>query len=831
MRTKHLLTAIALPMLFAACTADELNTMDNTVKDDLSKRPVVEGVKIAFNDANTRASQGANFNTIKFEDGDKVGALLVDQLASAGDPDPIRRYNVLQTNFNTNYVFETKDGVSFSAEAYLTEGNYVFYYPFNEQRTRDQILTDLPTEQALTKGTDGVYTSFPSVLSYSETNGAPLAIAYDFISSTDAEKTVQSTMKQIYAVPLITISNGYTEEVSGKTVAKAIKIKQIVLTKDGGFKVKAPLKFASAANRTAYVEATNAVAGAQYSNTKSIVSALFNEAIPADPANVKKGFWLAETVTVAKATSDILGDAVGTGGTSGEIVLTLETPVEVAAEGSFSFYAVIPAEDYKTDVLKVKVINDKGLESSTEIALGTATLQPSKRYPVEEYAADGSSLTDAKGEALTGTVIDFDNTGVMVSTVDELINAVKNAASGELNLRLSGTAAINSRVASYLKSTSTKATSINIVNAATIEGTYTLEPKVTINFQKGITVKEGANVTFNSAKITITENDGLNIAAGAALTYKSTAELSDVTVNNAGTLKLAGNITAKAINNTGTISVDEDVTVTTNANEGFKNGNANKAAAILNIAKGKTLTLVTGTLTNKEKATINNEGNLAASGLLTNESEATINNGSTTNFDAAITSSEGTTNAGIIDNYGSVEIYTNSGAINMKTVNAKATVTAGDGSISNDVLATVTAATNTVTYTMTGAQKEIPGIGLAASINTIVLDGVTMTLEKSVGAGIDYDIVVKGATSFSSKGGAGTEVKFALSSGKTLSVAEGAVLTVNAGVVIGALDNALSITVNAEGKVVNYGTIKTSTSKGDNWSGTGTVENGVVSLN
>lgn len=830
MRTKHLLTAIALPMLFAACTADELGTMDNTVKDDLSKRPVVEGVKIAFNDANTRASQGANFNTIKFEEGDKVGALLVDQLSAAGETDPIKRYNILTNNFNTNYVFETKDGVSFSAEAYLTEGNYVFYYPFNGQRTRNQILTDLPTEQALTKGTDGKYTSFPSVLSYSEKNGAPLAIAYDFISSTDAEKTVQSTMKQIYAVPLITINNGYTEDVNGKDEAKAIKIKQIVLTKTNGFKVKAPLKFASAASNTAYDQATNAAPGAQYSSNQSIVSALFNESIPADQTNVKKGFWLAETVAVGKKTDDILGDGIDNGGTASEIVLTLETPVEVAAEGSFSFYAVIPAEDYTSNVLTVKVINDKGLENSTEIALGAATLQPSKRYPVEEYAADGSSLTDAKGEALTGTVVDFDNTGVMVSTVDELINAVKNAAVGDLNLRLSGTAVINSRVASYLKSTSTKATGINFVNAATIEGAYTLEPKVAIEFEKGVTVKEGANVTFNSDKISIAADNDLNIAAGATLTYRSTATLTNVTVKNAGTLKLVAAITAKAINNTGTISVDENVTVTTNAGANFNNGNADKAAAILNIAKGKTLTLAGGALTNKENATINNNGTLAAIGLLTNEAKATINNGGTTNFDAAITSSNGTVNNGIINNYGNAAIYTNGGAIDMKTVNAKATVTAGTGSISNDVLAAVTATTNRVTYTMTGAQTEIPAIGPVASINTVILDGVTMTLAESVSAEIPYSIEVKGATSFSSKGGAGTAVIFALAENKTLTVAADAVLTVNAGVTIGAVSTALEITVNAKGKVVNYGTIKTSTNKDSKWSGTGTVENGVVTL-
>lgn len=818
MRTKHLLTAIALPMLFAACTAEELGTVDNTVKEDLSKRPVVEGVKIAFGDAETRASQGANFNTIKFEAGDKVGALLVDQVANATASDPIKRYNLLQTNFNTNYVFGTEDGTSFASEAYLTEGNYVFYYPFNGQRTRNQILTDLPTEQVLTKGADGVYTSFPSVLSYSEEKGAPLAIGYDFISSADADKTVKSELKQIYAVPLITIRNGYTEkDANNKDVPTAVKIQQIVLSKDDGFTVKAPLKFASAASQTAYAEAVNGTAGAQFSLNKSIVSALFNEAAPEDPANVKKGFWFGG-ISVEKATSDIIGSAV-TNGTAEEIVLRLEAPVEVAAEGSFSFYAVIPAEDYETNNLKVKVINDKGLESATAIELGGVKLQPSKRYPNSEYNTDGS-LSDAKGEALTGDMVDFDNTGVMVSTADELIAAVRDAKAGELSLRLSGNATINSRVASYLATTSTKATSIKIVNAAKAEGTFTLNPKKVVTFQKGLTIAAKANVTFNeNTNIVIAENNTLNIAAEATLTHKA-ATLTGVTVNNAGTLKLARNISAKAINNSGVVSVEDNATVTTDDGV-FSNGNNNKVEAVLNIAKGKTLTLATGKLINKEKATINNEGTLATEGLLTNNDKATINNGSAENFDAVISdlSTAASTNSGKINNYGSVTIKTNSGTIDMKNVNAKANITDGTGTVNNDVLAVVSASGNKITYTMTGAQKEIP-VAIRNAVNTIILNNVTMTLEDNK-IGYGYDIEIVGATTFNSNGGAGTVWKFGLADNKKITLTNGATMTVNAGVSVGRATSALEIKFGTGAKIVNYGTVYAAEPEEGKFSGTG----------
>lgn len=833
MRTKHLLTAIALPMLFAACTADELGTMDNTVKDDLSKRPIVEGVKIAFNDANTRALQGDKFNTIKFEEGDKVGALLVDQLAAAAEVDPIKRYNILVNSFNTNYVFETKDGVDFSAESYLTEGNYVFYWPFNGQRLRDQILTDLPTAQKLTKGADGVYTSFPDVLSYSEKNGAPLAIGYDFISSTDADKTVQSTMKQIYAVPLITVKNGYTETPAGsaQAVAKAIKIKQIVLTKTGGFTVKAPLKFASA-NQTAYAEATNTTPGAQYSNKQSIVSALFNEAIPETPADVKQGFWLDKTVKTSKATSDILGSALPVDGTANEIVLTLDTPVEVAAEGSFSFYAVIPAEDYATQNLEVKIINEQGLTSDTKIQLNDAVLQPSKRYPVGEYEENGVDLSAAKGEALTGTVIDFDNTGVLVESESELISAVKNAAVGTLELRLGGTAVINQSVAAYLKSTSTQATAINIVNEAAIEGTFTFEPVKTVTFKEGVVIADGANVVFKSANIAIDADKNLKVAKGATLTYTSSAGVNSVTVINEGTLKLTGDIDVKAINNAGTVSVEEDVTVTTVAVTGnFNNGNAAKAAALLNIASGKTLTLAVGKLVNNENATINNQGTLAADGFLENKAKAVINNGGEDNFSATITSGTGTTSAGTINNWGNATIEKNTGNIEMKSVNAKLVVVTGTGgSINNDELATVNGGTgSTVTYTMTGTHNAIPEINNATGVTDIVLDGVQMIMKSSVAAAVNYNIVVKGKTTFSSNIGSGADYKFALADGKTWTVKAGAEMTVNSGVIIGRVDAALNIVIEEGGSVGNYGKIYASNAAED-FGGNGSVTNAAITL-
>lgn len=130
MKTKHLLWAMALPAVFAACQSDDF---ESTMQENnaLLNRPMAGDVKIdfGFNEATTRLDE--NF---KFELGDEIGATLMDEYKKLGGGDKI--YNVFSDDcykfvdyIQTNYRYtNTENG--WENSNLLCAGNYFFYYPY-----------------------------------------------------------------------------------------------------------------------------------------------------------------------------------------------------------------------------------------------------------------------------------------------------------------------------------------------------------------------------------------------------------------------------------------------------------------------------------------------------------------------------------------------------------------------------------------------------------------------------------------------------------------------------------------------------------------------------
>lgn len=769
MKTKHLLTAIALPALFAACTAEDVTTAENIVKSDLDNRPVVGEMTFSFGDAQSRATV-ENYNSITFEEGDKLGVALIDEVASAGATDPINRYNLVSNNsINTNYIFTCDAYGAFSSEAAMVEGNYVFYYPYSTQRTRGQILTNLPKTQALTKMADGKYTSYPSVLAYSEEKGAPIAVAYDFLSASDAGNTLQGTLKQIYTTPLFTLENTAVKGGDGedKDTPVSITIKQIILSKanSGTFVTSAPLNFADG-NVTAYTEADGTAA--------SIVSALFNETISASQAaaGTKKGPW--ENSILNRKTNVLLGSAVS-GGTSSSITLTLEKPVTVPAKGTFSFYAVLPADDYSTDNLVATVYNGEG--KSQIVPFNSVVLTAGQRYPEGEFDANEKINNDVKGVSLSSMVNEeFELSGQLISTVDELISAIRSAEEdADLTFRMTGSAVINSRVANLMAlASSTKALSIEFLNEVAFDGpSITWKSAHNVTFSGDVTINAGATVDMKDANSTfgkIINNGTLNYYAGAINT-----------ITNNSTLNLMGNL-----NTTATIA--NNSTVVAKANGDYKsittgalsNGNhTTKVAATLTVNAGVTLNAV---VANEENSTLNNEGTIS-----TVANHGTVNNGSADNVNAVITTvtenTAATNYTAIINNYGQMTVTNNAHTINMLDVNAVVTVNGGAGTINNDELAFVTNnASNKVTYTMSGSLKntDIDAETLTDnSITDLILTGVTLKVNDN----IDFDnlnLVISGNVTINS--GKGANANLQLQNVASVQILANSKLTINTGV-------------------------------------------------
>lgn len=150
---------MALPLFFAACSQEEIVTENNVT--DLSSRKVVGEVTINLDEESmSRMAFVGGETPYKWEAGDQFGACLMDEPANDAAV-PSYSYNVdfwnrfeLVDYIHTNYPFTRQKDGSWTSEAVMSEGNYFFYYPFNNNKggQRSAIKVTIPTEQVLADG-------------------------------------------------------------------------------------------------------------------------------------------------------------------------------------------------------------------------------------------------------------------------------------------------------------------------------------------------------------------------------------------------------------------------------------------------------------------------------------------------------------------------------------------------------------------------------------------------------------------------------------------------------------------------------------------------------
>lgn len=150
MKTKHFLMALALPAVFAACTADDFVT-GQPENPNLANRTVVGNISFVSPDvANTRLIWD---NGLKWTETDKLGAALMDERKS-GTPDaaPAKNYTIVDKLYS-NYRYDYVNGSFVNGNAQFVEGNYFVYAQYNAEQTRTGLAYSIPTNQE--DGTDG----------------------------------------------------------------------------------------------------------------------------------------------------------------------------------------------------------------------------------------------------------------------------------------------------------------------------------------------------------------------------------------------------------------------------------------------------------------------------------------------------------------------------------------------------------------------------------------------------------------------------------------------------------------------------------------------------
>lgn len=218
MRTRHILTALALPALFAACTADEFETVGHQ-DNGLQERPKLsEDFTLMTSGIQTRyaveGSAGISFN---FEKGDRIGAAIIDEYVPDKEPED---FKVIYSLAGNN-PFDYQGNDQWTSNTQLGIGHYLFVYRYNPaDNTRGAVSYELPVVQEMYTNENGEQVLNAAV----EAGNKAVAAAVLH----EGETVADISLKNLFTYPKLTINFDNGEKVT--------TVSQIVLKAKGAEK-------------------------------------------------------------------------------------------------------------------------------------------------------------------------------------------------------------------------------------------------------------------------------------------------------------------------------------------------------------------------------------------------------------------------------------------------------------------------------------------------------------------------------------------------------------------------------------------------------------------
>lgn len=658
MRTKHLLTAMVLPALFAACTNDDFQTAAPEAPVNAEGRNLVENVTLNLGAPETRLAYDGDYI---WEAEDEIGACLMDEITSRYGSSTAKwreRFN-LTDYIQTNYKF-TYDGESeWTTEAKLLEGNYFFCYPYD-----------------VNNGVRDAYTFSAKAQTMTGTSTADLQKAYaennSFIGFGKVEKGASEG--EALDVALLNVF-GATGITIGTTGTQTYTIERVVLR---GTKVRTeatvnPLTCTPATqyHPTASYTATN-LSGTTYPNGTGMYNQVFNVAQytrdtddmctttnrPGTGDYVSN--WSTYNNNPYAALRDVLDYEPGVVDSGAEVILeggnvinantTINVIVMVAPDETITLNNTLGGTADNQVVLDI--YTDKGI---------IRDIQLNHRYSANDAntGATTNILTDvALTEIGTGNKVEvtFDDTSVDVPASmtiysgEDLANLIHWNAGIAANL--TATLETNVTLTKEMYAELAKSPASLTIAAGTANHTLTIAKDVA----------DGAldNITFNNNSV---------VVAGGTQSISGGIGTATLTINNGATVNITKTVSlAQTITNNGTLNVN--------------GGNLNGAGVITNrktmtVAANRTVGKpVTNGESSSAKGTITNNGTIT---VLTNSAYGTVTN----NGAIGSTTAQNSTNAGIISNNGNARAYlaTNAGVIYANDLSATSVVDNKTGSI------------------------------------------------------------------------------------------------------------------------------------------------------
>lgn len=526
MRTRHILTALALPALFAACTADEFESAN--FEQGLQERAKLskDFVLKTGNSVDTRyAVEGDAGISFTYEQGkDNIGAAIIDQYTPGDDPEDWKIIPSLAGNF----PFAYQGGDEWKSDYELGVGHYMFVYPYNKSdNNRAAVKYELPVIQKMYETEDG-----PQVLNAAIEKGNK-AVAVTLLK--EGETLADVSMKNLFTYPKVTINFDNGEKVT--------TVSQVVL------KVGSGQKF---------------IVKGGFDHER--VAALFgwNDDYNTTFTNNNEAFWNSTTKTVdwdKVDTYDFLlkegGDNVAYGKPEPSDYIIVKFPnntkVKLDANTQNKYvearFMMPSLEDFTADnKITMYVYTDNGIYwapfQANSFSFKSTTSEDAKKY----------ALQRSRGNALTLKALNSDNKAPtvdnIVTTVEDwnaLVDTYGNTTVGQPIAIVGTDFAFNENVKMPSKCVFTINTDVTVDGEATISN-------VTVNGT--VTVEEGATLTTSgSFTATKVENNGtMNIAPA----YNEKKE-----VVNYGRTDSYGNVLGvEAVINNGVLNVEEETVAT-----------------------------------------------------------------------------------------------------------------------------------------------------------------------------------------------------------------------------------------------------------------------------
>lgn len=587
MKTRHILTALALPALFAACTADEFESADFSNVEQARARLSKDFALIIDSEAETRyAAEGTSGLKFTFSADDKIGAAIIDNYLSAYPNEP-EKWNVIYS-LAGNYPFKNVGGDTWQSDTELGIGHYLFLHPYNpKDNNRAAAIYELPTIQNL-YDENGAFSLNAAVSSGNKAIGAAL------LREGETSKTI--SLKNLFTYP------------------------KFVINFDNGEKVTTVTQVVLKSNQTKGVNTGFLVKGGY---DHKVVSALFSGDPDAEIddnsttlSNSGKDYWDAKAKAVdwdKVQTEDLLITESTGDGDFGKPVrepyliakLPEGTKVQLDSNTQNKYVEVrfmMPSIANFTDL--------KASTASTDADIEMLIYTDNGVYKVDFVDASFSFGATTSAEQI--------ETAFARSRSNTLrLKALTNAdRTNEVETIVTNVADWNTLVANYGASANPQTIAI-VGNGFAFDATAKMPSKAEFKINTPVSVK--GNVTMQN----VTVNDKVTVEAGATLTTTSSFKAEEV--ENNGTLTFTAQTDAQgnleAYKGVTTVINKANVTVPANVEVAF--ALANEADATVTVAEDGILTVKDAQKTTEltevgNYGTINNKGSMNVAGLTNN---------------------------------------------------------------------------------------------------------------------------------------------------------------------------------------------------------------------